>query len=86
MTRDITNNFMLQQDSNFVGRETYETSTHRILNFLRKKKRKDTHPLVPSIGSKTQCRPTEPPSDLPPSMAASTSSVVKVEKLFYTQA
>lgn len=37
---------------------------------------------MPSIGSKTQCRPHEPPSDLPPSMALITSSVDKVEMLY----
>lgn len=60
-------------------------NTHRQysyhIEFFEEKKR-DTHPLVPSIGSKTQCRPTEPPSDFPLSMALSTSSVVKGEKLF----
>jgi len=49
------------------------------MNFFEKK---NTHPFVPSIGSKTQCFPTEPPSDLPLSMAASTSSVVKEGKVF----
>ena len=34
-----------------------------------------THPLVPSIGSSIQCRPDGPPSDFPPSIAASTSSL-----------
>lgn len=34
-----------------------------------------THPLVPSIGSNIQCRPDGPPSDLPPSIAVSTSSL-----------
>jgi hypothetical protein len=53
-------------------------NTHNPLTLCLKK---ETYPLVPSIGSKTQCRPTEPPSDLPLSMALSTSSVVKVEKL-----
>lgn len=38
-----------------------------------------TYPLVPSIGSKTQCRPFGPPSDDPQSMALSRSSVDKVE-------
>lgn len=42
----------------------------------------DTYPLVPSMGSKTQCRPLGPPSDLPLSMALRTSSVVKVEKSY----
>lgn len=39
----------------------------------------ETHPLVPSIGSKTQCLPTGPPSDFPQSIALVTSSVDKVE-------
>jgi hypothetical protein len=41
-----------------------------------------THPLVPSIGSRTQCLPREPPSDLPQSMALTTSSVDKIESLY----
>lgn len=44
----------------------------------------ETYPLVPSMGSKTQCWPLEPPSDFPLSMALRTSSVVKLETLEYS--
>lgn len=36
-----------------------------------------THPLVPSIGSSTQCRPDGPPSDLPSSIAERIPSLEK---------
>jgi len=42
-----------------------------------------TYPLVPPIGSKIQWRPLGPPSDLPRSIALSTSSEVKGEAIAY---